>query len=311
MALTRDLLTANAVLAALTEEQVNAIVNLSANDENSVIAKRIGEIYSALDADVFSVTGIAKNGTEKTYDYTKRVLGEYKQQISDAESLNKQIATLTKEKEKLEKQVANGISDEETQKRLKRAESDLANITKQYNELNDKYQAAETEHAKAMFNFKLDNELQAASSGIKFKAGLPEAVTKVLLQQAYDKVKSFGAEYIEDGKGGKMLVFKDGDGIKRNPSNQMYPYTAAELVTEELQRMDVLQPKQSAGGSGSSGGFGGGGNSLSFSARTQCEASDMIAKSLMERGLVQGSEEYQKEFSAAWEANNVKSLPIQ
>ena len=52
MALTIDVLRANAALAGLTDEQLTAITTLSVNDENSVIAKKTGEIYGGLDADI-------------------------------------------------------------------------------------------------------------------------------------------------------------------------------------------------------------------------------------------------------------------
>lgn len=74
MALTVEVLKANSVLAGLSDEQLAAITTLSANDENSVIAQKTGKIYGDLDADILSVTGIAKNGTEKTYDYAKGYL---------------------------------------------------------------------------------------------------------------------------------------------------------------------------------------------------------------------------------------------
>ena len=48
MALTREILVANAALSGLTDEQINAITTLSQNDENSVIAKKTGEIYGNL-----------------------------------------------------------------------------------------------------------------------------------------------------------------------------------------------------------------------------------------------------------------------
>ena len=50
--LTREILIANAALSGLTDEQISAITTLSANDENSVIAKKTGEIYGGLDADI-------------------------------------------------------------------------------------------------------------------------------------------------------------------------------------------------------------------------------------------------------------------
>ena len=78
MALTKEILKANAALSALTDEQLENIVTLSANDENAVIAKKTGEIYGGLDADILAASGIGKNGTEKTFDYAKRVIGEIK-----------------------------------------------------------------------------------------------------------------------------------------------------------------------------------------------------------------------------------------
>ena len=50
--LTREILVANAALSGLSDEQITAITTLSQNDENSVIAKKTGEIYGDLDADI-------------------------------------------------------------------------------------------------------------------------------------------------------------------------------------------------------------------------------------------------------------------
>lgn len=103
--LTREILIANAALAGLTDEQIAAITTLSANDENSVIAKKTGEIYGGLDADILAASGIAKNGTEKTFDYAKRVVAEFKTKAESASALQTQIDSLTKEKARLERQL--------------------------------------------------------------------------------------------------------------------------------------------------------------------------------------------------------------
>ena len=142
MALTKEILKANAALSALTDEQLENIVTLSANDENAVIAKKTGEIYGGLDADILAASGIGKNGTEKTFDYAKRVIGEIKGKADGADKLNSQIAELTKEKAKLEKAIAEGTSDAETAKQLKQATADLKAVTNQYNELKTKYDTA-------------------------------------------------------------------------------------------------------------------------------------------------------------------------
>ena len=138
--LTREILVANAALSGLSDEQITAITTLSQNDENSVIAKKTGEIYGALDADILAVSGIAKNGTEKTYDYAKRVMGEMKTKADGATGLQSQIDSLTKERVRLEKAIADGAADAETVKALKQAKADLQNVTTQFTELTTKYE---------------------------------------------------------------------------------------------------------------------------------------------------------------------------
>lgn len=310
--LTREIITANAALSGLTDEQITAIVTLSQNDENSVIAKKIGEIYGALDNDVLEVSGIAKNGTEKTYEYTKRVIKEIKAKADDAAKLQGQIDSLTKEKARLEKAIADGSADAETAKALKQAKADLASITTQYNELNTKYNNAVADHEKEIFGIKVDIALQSASAGLKFKAGLPGSVTRVILSQAAEKVKAMRPEAIDDGKGGKVIVFKGEDGaILRNPNNQLNPYTAAELLTKELEAMDVLDKgrKQPGGGTGNPGG-GGDGKAIDVTgAKTRMEAYDMIAASLMSQGMTVGSAKFDVAMSQAWKDNNISALP--
>lgn len=310
--LTREIITANAALSGLTDEQISAIVTLSQNDENSVIAKKTGEIYGALDNDVLEVSGIAKNGTEKTYEYTKRVIKEIKAKADDAAKLQGQIDSLTKEKARLEKAIADGSADAETAKALKQAKADLASITTQYNELNTKYNNAVADHEKEIFGIKVDNALQSASAGLKFKAGLPESVTRVILSQAAEKVKAMHPEAIDDGKGGKVIVFKGEDGaILRNPNNQLNPYTAAELLTKELEAMDVLDKgrKQQGGGTGNSGGSGDGKAIDVTGSKTRTEAYDMIAASLMSQGMTVGSAQFDAAMSQAWKDNNIAALP--
>ena len=312
--LTREILTSNAVLAGLTDEQINAITTLSQNDENSVIAKKTGEIYGALDADILSVTGVAKNGTEKTYDYAKRVMGEMKAAAESAAALQSQIDSLTKEKARLEKVIANGSADAETVKELKQAKADLASITNQYKELFERTNNMQAEHDREMFNIRVDNALQIASGGLKFKAGLPEAVTRVLLQQASEKIKGMNPELIDDGNGGKVLAFKGEDGaILRNPQNQLNPYTPAELLSRELASMGVLDTGKKQQGAGTTPPSSAGGSGAAVvdvsQARNQQEAYDIIADTLMRQGKTVGSAEFDAAMAQAWKDGNVRALP--
>lgn len=312
--LTREIIVANAALAGLTDEQITAITTLSQNDENSVIAKKTGEIYGALDADVLNVSGVAKNGTEKTYEYVKRVLSIYKTKAESIIGLQSQIDNLSKEKTRLEKALADGANDAEAAKVLKQTKADLTSITAQYNDLNNRYQEALTNHEKELFGLRVDNALQIASANMKFKAGLPDNVTRVILQQATEKIKGMNPEMIDDGNGGKILVFKGDDGaILRNPNNQLNPFSPAELLAKELEIMGVLDKGQSQRGSGTTPPNANNGNAGGLidvsGVKTRTEAYDAIASNLMAQGLTVGSEQFSAAMTQAWKDNNISSLP--
>lgn len=313
--LTNELLNANAKTAALSEEQKAAIVEMSKNDEISVIGQKTGEIYGGLDADILAASGIAKNGAEKTYDYAKRVIGEIKNQAGNVAELQTQVSELTNEKVRLEGVIAKGGADAETKRELEKAKADLENVTKEFTSLKSEYENAKTEHAKALFAQKIEGEFAKAGAGIKFKADLPATVTNVLLQQAIEKVKGMNPDYIDDGNGGKVLAFMENGTPKRNPENNLRPFTASELVAAELKSMGVLDDGRKQTGAGTTGGNAGGTGSKTVDisgARTQDEAHEIIAKQLMEQGKLNGSKEFNEAMAAAWKENHelLKTLPI-
>lgn len=313
MALTTELINGNATLNALTDEQKAIIIEMSRNDEASVIGQKTGEIYGGLDADILAASGIAKNGTEKTYDYAKRVIGEIKEKAGKLDESLKQINELSTEKARLEKVIADGGADAETKRQLTQAQTDLASVTKSFTDLKTQYDAQKEEHVKELFGIKLDSEFSRATSGLKFKADIPQSVTDVIVSQAIAKVKGMYPEYIDDGKGGKILAFKDAENgaIMRNPEKNLNPYTASELVEKELKTMGVLESGRKQVGAGTKPQGGSGSGSIDISgARTQDEAYEAIASSLMAQGMTIGSNEFEAAMSKAWAANNVKSLPL-
>lgn len=313
MALTTELLNANQTTSGLTDDQKAAIVEMSKNDESAVIGQKVGEIYGGLDTDILSASGIAKNGTEKTYDYAKRVIGELKAQGGDIAAKQKEIDALTKEKTRLEGVIASGGSDAETKKALNQARADLANVTKEYTELKTKFDNAESTHAKQLMDVRMETEFAKASSGIKFKADLPKTVTDVLMGQAVAKVKAMNPEYIDDGKGGKVLAFMQNGTPMRNPERNLNPYTASELVEKELRDMGVLETPRRQTGAGSVGGQGSQGGTVDLSgARTQTEANEILTKQLLQQGKTVGSKEFQDALTKAWADNKdfIKSLPL-
>ena len=314
--ITKEMLTADTVLGSLTEEQMNAICTLSKNDEDAVIGGRFREVYNQLDETIARETGIARNGDEKTYNYLERAAKALAAKANSVEGLNVRINELTRERDKFKKAVEEGAADEQLKKQLAQAQTDLENVRKQYDTLKTESDTMKVQHAQELMGLQVDNEIRSAMGGIKFKAEFPQAVTDTIVNQAIAKIKGMKPEFIDDGKGGKVLVFKgDDDAIMRNPDNHLNPFTAGELITKELKAMGVVDEGRQAAGAGSrpnAGGAGGGGAVVDITmARTQTEAQEIIARTLMQQGLVNGSDEFQAKMDEAWKENNVASLPIQ
>jgi hypothetical protein len=307
------MLNADVALSGLTDEQRNAIVTMSKNDEEVTIGNRFREVYNQLDATIAKATGVARNGDEKTYLYLERAANILAAKANSVDGLNTKIGELTKEKERLQKALEEG-GDEATKKQLAQAVKDLDGVRKQYDTLKGEYDKMKTDHEAELFGIKIDNELAGARAGLKFKSEFPQVATDTLLAQALAKVKGMNPEYIYDGKGGKRLVFKGTDGeIQRNPENHLEPYTAAELLKKELSAMGILDEGRQQHGGGTKPPQGGGGATVAVDvsmARTQNEAHELIAKQLMQQGMINGSKEFQTALDKAWKDYDISKLPI-
>ena len=311
--ITVEMLAADAALAGLTDEQRNAIALMSKNDEEVVIGNRFREVYNRLDATIAKETGIARDGAEKTYDYLERAAKALAAKANSVDGLNTKIADLTKERDRLKQQVAEG-GDEATRKQLQQATKDLDAVRQQYDTLKGEFDTLKENHAKELFGMQIDNELSSAQAGLKFKSEFPQAAVDTLLAQALGKVKSMNPEYIDDGKGGQRLVFKGENGeIARNPENHLEPFTAEELLKKELRAMGILDEGRQARGTETRipSHNGGDDNVLDLStARNQQDADNIIHNQLMAKGLVRGSDAYQEEYDKVWKDNNVSALPF-
>lgn len=311
--ITVEMLAADAALAGLTDEQKNAIALMSKNDEEVVIGNRFREVYNKLDETIAKETGIARNGDEKTYLYLERAAKTLATKANSVDGLNTKIADLTKERDKLKQQVAEG-GDEATRKQLAQAQKDLDAVRTQYDTLKADFDKAKTDHVAELLGVQIDNVLAGAQAGLKFKPEFPQAATDTLLAQALMKIKGMNPDFIDDGKGGKRLVFKGENGeIARDPENHLEPYTAEALLKKELRAMGILDEGRKAAGAGTeppkNPQQGGAPVDVSM-ARTQQEADNIIHNQLNAQGLVRGSKKYQEAYDAAWRDNNINTLPV-
>lgn len=293
----------------ITEEQAAKIADLSKADEDKVIGDKFGEVYRNLDSIIEKSTGVKRNGDEKTYLYMERAANEVR---AKATAATKQVEELTATNAKLQKVITDGSQDTETKAKLQQAEKDLAAITKQFNDLKTEYDGAKDKFAKDVFHVKIESEVANALGGVKFKDGLTPTLMAMAKNTVLAKVKESNPDSVDDGNGGKAIVFKDKDGaILRNQDNGLQPITVADIVTKELSAMGVLASKRKQTGSGGNGNNGGGNNTtIDISgAATQTEAYEAIAKTLFAKGLVNGSAEFDAEMQKAWKENNVAKLP--
>lgn len=315
--LTIDMLRQNSALAGLTDVQVNAIAEMSRNDENTVIGTKIGALHGQYDTDIFSITGIKKNDGEKSYDYAKRVLNEYKTKAGSTQDLQQKLDAANKKVTDLEKKIESGEGDAALRQQLKDTKVQVSQLQSQLQTKETEFNTKKKELEDNIKNVHIDYAFQAAVSGLKFKSGITDNVQNVLLKSAKAEVLTKGTpDFIDDGQGGKKLVLRGQDGnILNNPKNNLNPYTLQELILETSLK-DVIDTgrQQIGGGTGGQGGQGGqGGSGVTLdlsSVKSQVEADKAIETYLLHTGLTRDSQEFADKSLEIRNDNNISQLPI-
>lgn len=313
--LTIEMLRQSSALTGLTDDQLNAIAEMSRNDENTVIGTKIGALHGQYDADILGITGIKKKDGEKSYDYAKRILGEYKTKAESVKTIQTQLTAAQAQVAELQSKLEKGAGDETLKQQLKDAKAQVTQLQTQLQTKETEFNTKKAEFDKTIKDTHVDYAFQAATAGLKFKSGITEPIQKTLLNAAKAEVLAKGTpDFIEDGQGGKKLVIRGADGnILNNPKNNLNPYTIQELVMETSLK-DVIDTgrQQTGGGTGGFGsGSGGTGGTLDLSGiKSQVEADKAIEAHLLANGLTRDSQEFADQSMQLRTENNVASLPI-
>lgn len=315
--LTIEMLRQSSALAGLTDEQFNAIAEMSRNDENTVIGTKIGALHGQYDADILTVTGIKKKDGEKSYDYAKRVLADFKAKAESAKTIQSQLDAANAKVIDLQAKIEKNAGDETLRQQLKDAKAQVTQLQTQLQTKETEFNSKKAEFEKAIKDTHVDYAFQAATAGLKFKNGITEPIQKTLLNAAKAEVLAKGTpDFVEDAQGVKKLVLRGADGnILNNPKNNLNPYTMQELVMETSLKDVIDNGRQQTGGG--TGGFGGGqgGNGGGFTldlsgVRTQVEADRAIEAHLLANGLTRDSSQFSEQLTQIRTENNVASLPI-
>lgn len=324
--LTVDTLKANAKLAELSQEQLDIIALLSKNDEQSVIDSRVREIHNRYDADIEKITGQKKPDNVKTYVHLNSVLSDLKgkaDNAGDTSKLTSEIDTLKREKADLEKQIKEGSTDTALksqitalEQKIKDKDDEIKTVKSTYEADKSKYEKdLETERNK-MVSLELTQKFDSylVENGVKFKSTIPDTLLKeTLANRKSSLIASAKPDYVDDGKGGKTLVFRNDKGeILRNPENQLNPFTAGELYLKNIGDLVDTGKKQGGGGTGGSGGSGGGSSTLDLSAaRSQIQADELIRTHILKNeGITKTDPKFSERHTELRTENKVADLPM-
>lgn len=313
--LTIEMLRQSSALAGLTDAQFTAIAEMSKNDENTVIGTKIGALHGQYDADIFGITGIKKKDGEKSYDYAKRVLNEYKTKAGSVKAIQTELTTAKAEVADLQAKLEKNSGDETLRQQLKDAKTQVTQLQTQLQTKETEFNSKKAEYETALKNTHIDYAFQAATTGLKFKSGITESIQKTLLNAAKAEILAKGTpDFIDDGQGSKKLVIRGADGnILNNPKNNLNPYTLQELVMETSLKdvIDTGRQQQGGGTGGFGSGSGGTGGTLDLSGiKSQVEADKAIEAHLLASGLTRDSQEFADQSLQLRTENNVASLPI-
>ena len=300
MALSSEIL---ANVPELTAEQITAITTLSANDEAAALAAQQTTISTQYAADLATAAGVQPTAGEAFSAFAARAAAGLRG--ADTEQLSTKLAAQTARVSELEETIKSGAGDSKIAQALADAESKLTALQTMYDTEKAGFETQRTEFQNTLLNTRVAGEIDKSLTGLKFREGLPDSVKSILIDSARNTVLS---KHRADFEGDRLIFRKEGGDILRNAKNKLEPYTAAELIREQL--ADALQEGAASGG----GGTGGTKAATSINldgARTQVQADEAIAAALATEGFVRGSIEYTTEKKARREAAGVASLPVQ
>lgn len=182
--LTVEILKQNTRLSGLSDEQLNAIATMSQNDENTVIGARIGELHGQYDNDVLGISGVAKKSGEKSYDYVKRVLGDYKAKLEASKNLQSQLDAANAQIEELKSKGP----DEAIKQELKDAKTRVEQLKNSLQTKETEFATAKANLEKQVMDAHVDYAFKAATAGLKFKDGISDTLKNVILNAAKSEV---------------------------------------------------------------------------------------------------------------------------
>lgn len=187
------------------------------NHKRSVIEeelpKKVNEIHTRYDDDMFELFGVRKKSDQKTYNFLKEQYGKLKKDAEKVADLETQITELKKNKP----------DDAKLQ--------EIADLQKEIRRLKTAHEEEIQSVARKNVDASTMADLKVARAGLKFKPGIPEDVIDSYMSNIMNELIKNSEQ--RDGK----TVFLDVDKKALRNTATMAPYTAKELLMEKAKNI--------------------------------------------------------------------------
>lgn len=291
-----------------TQEGKELLQNYAKAEVEKAVKENTAEIYTNIDNDLFEALGVRKKNDQKTYDFLKKIAGEYKELKDKADKLNNDEKVKELEQQ-IKKMQDEGSVNEHWKKIYDEA---VSKWEKEKKEITDKLTAKETEFLHAQ----IEADLRSGLSTLTLRDDVPKEAIDALVKVETEKVLK-GAKIID----GKVVYHKEDGSPYLN--DEYKPITSKEIWGKALGTLIKSDEPRGGGGanpkieSGKVVKTGEGDNATiklvldtkSFS--TKREFNERADDALRKQGIAVGSKEYNDALVGAYKEYEVDKLDLQ
>lgn len=291
-----------------TTEGKDILTNFAKAEVEKAVKEKTAEIYTNIDNDLFEALGVRKKHDQKTFDFLKKIAGEYKELKDKSDELNND-EEVKKLKAEIKKMQDEGSVNEHWKKIHDEA---VAKWEQEKSELNEQLTAKETEFMDAQ----IEADLRSGLSSLTLRDDVPQEAIDALVKVETEKVKK-GAKLID----GKIVYHKEDGSPLLN--NEYKPITPKEIWGKALGTL--IKSDDPKGGGGANPTIKGGkvvktgeGDNASIkivldkeSFSTKREFNDRAEDALRKQGIAVGSKEYNDALVGAYKEYEVDKLELQ
>lgn len=303
----KELIKGQKVLEGLTDEQVAAIEQLAKNAEKEIADRVTGKVHGYYDENFKAILGVEKPSGTFSSEFWKEQVATLKEKAAKAGD-NSEVEGLRKTIASLEEQIKSGKGGEALVAKLEKEKAELAatveDLRNQYSAGKQEWETKLTEKEKAFRQVEVDRLLSEELAVLKFKASIPENLRKIALNTAKQAILSQYETDIQEGTGGRRLIFKKDGAVLSNRENGLNPYTGLELIRQHEAVKEIIDTGHQQAGAGTTGKPAGqlvGDVVQVGQVRSKVEADDAIKAALHAQGLASTDPRYHEIKRNTWE----------